>query len=212
LNVVFEVQVTRPLLRDKLVDYMLVPIIGLPLVGGIVLTTAWRLAQAEFGRALGLVSSPISFSFFWNAGAVAIPFALSFTAFAFTYWLLPNPHPRLRYIWPGALLAAVAFEALKVGFAYYLEHFASFDVIYGSVGSVIVLLFWVFLSANIAIFGGEVAAEVPHVLHGEPRHGWDTEGGDWRQSALSLLRGLVLAGNQEPMDEQARREHPGRSE
>ena len=207
LNVVFEVQTGRPLLRAKMIDYMLLPIIALPLVGGLVLTAAWRLAQAEFVRTVGFVASPISFSFFWNAGALAIPFVLSFVAFMLTYWLLPNRHPRFRYIWPGALLAALGFEALKVGFAAYIEHFASFNVIYGSLGSVIVLLFWVYLTANIVIFGAEVAAEVPHVLHGEPRHGGNVEG-NWRHSALSLLRGLVMAGEEETA-ERPRRNTPG---
>ncbi len=199
LNVVFEVQAGRPWFRAKLIDYVFLPIIALPLVGGIVVTTLWRIAQVEFGQVLGVVRSPVSFSFFWNAGALAIPLALTFVAFLLTYWLLPNRHPRFRYIWPGALLAAVAFEALKVGFAAYLEHFASFNLIYGSLGSVIVLLFWVYLTANIVIFGGEVAAEVPHVLHGEPRHGRGAEG-DWKLSVLSFLRGLVMAGQEETVD------------
>ena len=207
LDVVFEVPAARPLLRSKVIDYMLLPIIAIPLLGGIALTTAWRLAQAEFGQGVGFVDSPISFSFFWNAGALAIPLVLSFIAFMLTYWLLPNRRLRFRYIWPGALFAALGFEALKVGFAAYVEYFASFNVIYGSVASVIVLLFWVYLSANIVIFGAEVAAEVPHVLHGEPRHGWSAEG-NWRHSALSLLRGLVLAGDEPVAGERPRRRHP----
>ena len=199
LNIVFEVQTGRPWLRAKAIDYLMLPVIGLPLVGGIALTTVWRIAQAEISQTLGFLDSPISFSFFWNAGAVAIPFVLSFIAFMLTYWLLPNTHPRFRHLWPGALFAALGFEALKVGFAAYLEHFAAFNVIYGSVGSVIVLLFWVYLTANIVIFGAEIAAEVPHVLHGEARHGNKSEG-NWKQSALSLLRGLVMAGEEETAD------------
>ena len=203
LNVVFEVQTPRPWLHAKAIDYMLLPVIGLPLIGGIVLTTAWRIAQAELGRTLGFIDSPISFSFFWSAGAVAIPLVLSFIAFMLTYWLLPNTHPKFRHLWPGALFAAVGFEGLKVGFAAYVEQFASFNVIYGSVGSVIVLLFWVYLTANIVIFGGEIAAEVPHVLHGEARHGGKSEG-NWKHSTLSLLRGLVMAGEEETADRRPR--------
>lgn len=195
LNVAFEVDRDRPLLRAKMIDYMLLPIIGLPLLGGIVLSTAWRLAQEEFASRFGFVDSPLRFV--WGTGAVAIPFGLSFVAFLLIYWLLPARRVLFRHIWPGALLAAGAFETLKGGFTYYLDHFANFDVIYGSLGSVIVLLFWIYLSANIMIFGGEVADEVQHVLHEEPRHGHGGQGegeGDWRRSALSMLRGLVLAG------------------
>jgi len=207
LNVVFEVQVGRPWFRAKLLDYVFLPIVALPLIGGIVLTTAWRIAQAELGRALGFLPSPISLSFFWYAGALAIPFLLSFVAFLLTYWVLPNRRTPFRYLWPGALLAALGFEVLKEGFAAYVENFAAFNVIYGSLGSVIVLLFWVYLTANIVLFGAEVSAEVPHVLHGEPRHGRGAEG-NWRSSLVSMLRGLVMAGDQESTEPTPRRRPP----
>ncbi len=202
LDVAFDVTVGRPWLRAKLIDYALLPIIGLPLLGGVVLTAAWRVVRTEFGRAWAYLDSPVQVPFADTGiasaiGALVVPFALSFVAFLLMYRLLPNRRVRVRDMWPGALLAAVGFEALKAGFAWYVEQFGSFNLIYGSLGSVIVLLFWVYLVANLVIFGGEVAAEVPHVLRGEPRHGrWgsgpDGEG-DWRMSALSLLRGLVFA-------------------
>ena len=198
LSVAFDVEVSRPLLRAKLIDYMLLPIIGLPLIGGVVLTAAWRVLQAEVAQALGVIQAPIPTSFFWNAGAWAIPFVLSFVAFSLMYWLLPNKRVLFRHIWPGALLAALGFEALKAGFAAYVENLASFNLIYGSLGSAIVLLFWVYLVAYLVIYCAEVAAEVPHVLNEEPRHGHaDTDGeeSDWRSATLAILRGLVFVGD-----------------
>ena len=202
LNVAFDVPVARPWVRSKLIDYALLPIIGLPLVGGVALTAAWRVVQAEVART---VTAPISTSWFWNAGALSIPFALSFVAFILTFWLLPNRAVRFRDIWPGALLAALGFEGLKVGFAAYIEHFATIDLVYGSLASVIVLLFWVYLVANLVIFCGEVAAEVPHVVRGEPRHGHaagpgDDDDGDWRRAVLALLRSLVFVGAESSVD------------
>ena len=200
LNRAFDVQVARPWLRAKMMDFLLLPIIGIPFAGGLFLTAAWRVLQGEVVRALGFVDHPFFTSFVWNVGALAIPPVLSFIAFTLTFWLLPNRSLLFRHIWPGGLLAALGFEGLKSGFAFYLEHFASFDVIYGSLGSVIVLLFWIYLVANLVIFSGEVAAEVPHVLRGEPRHGHAPATGeresDWRLSTITLLRGLVFAGDE----------------
>jgi membrane protein len=66
-------------------------------------------------------------------------------------------------------------------------------VVYGSLGGVIALLFWVYLTANIMLFGAEVTAEVPHVLREEPRHGHaGSDEGNWRASMWALARGLVL--------------------
>ena len=193
LNVVFEVEHTRPLLRDKIVDYVLIPIIGLPLLGGIALTAVWRFTEAQFTARIG---SNGLLAFGWQLGALAIPLGLSFVAFMLAYKVLPNRYVRFRHLWPGALVAAFGFEALKGGFGLYLQHFANYDVVYGSVGSVIVLLFWVYLTTNVMLFGAEVSAEVPHVLYEEPRHGVEPEG-NWRTSLVALLRSLVLAGDNE---------------
>ena len=134
----------------------------------------------------------------WDAGLLAIPAMLSFVSLLFVYWLLPNIEVRVRYIWPGALVAALGLELAKHGFAFYLGNFATYSVVYGSLWGVIALLTWVYLSANLLLFGAEVAAEVPHVLHEEPRHG--REGATelhWRRALVSALRGLVLAPERE---------------
>ena len=66
-------------------------------------------------------------------------------------------------------------------------------MIYGSLGGLITLLVWVFLSANIMIFGAEVSAEIPRVLEGQARHGVEgTRDVRWRESVVLLVRGLVL--------------------
>ena len=63
---------------------------------------------------------------------------------------------------------------------------------------VIALLFWIYVSANILLFGAEVSAEFGHVMRGEPRHGRPARDGggedaDWRRSLVTMLRGLVFA-------------------
>ena len=197
VNVAFDVERPRPPLRGILVDYSLLPVVGLLFLGSFALTAAWRVAQVRTDERLAGLGG---FAWLWDVGALAIPAALSFLTFLFLYWLLPNLAVRLRDIWPGALVAALGVEALKHGFAFYLANFASFDVVYGSLGGVIALLIWIYLSANILLVGAEVAAEVPHVLHEEPRHGHagatETDR-DWRASLLTVLRGLVLAPEEE---------------
>jgi membrane protein len=208
LNVIFQAPRNRPLVRGKMIDYALIPVIGLPFLGGIVVTTGWRIAQHRVAE-LPFVQDRLLW--LWELGVFLIPLALSFFAFLLLYWMVPNRRVRFRYAWGGALLAAVLFEGLKVGFAYYLADFASYDVVYGPLSSVIVLLFWVYLTANITLFGAEVAAETPHVVLEEPRHGVASSGeGNWRQALKAFLRGLVLAGDDDPTPvhhEAAREDH-----
>ena len=189
LNVAFEVEQRRPLLRGKLIDFTVLPALGLLFLGSLLLSTAWRIAQTQVDD-LGVFGelTPL-----WELGALVIPGLISFLAFLFLYWLLPNRALNPRYLWPGALVAAVGFEAVKFGFTLYLANFGNYDLVYGSLGGVIALLFWVYLSANIMLFGAEVAAEVPHVLHGEARHGHEGASDvGWRRSLVALARGLIL--------------------
>ena len=198
INVAFDVKRPRPALRGILVDYSLLPVVGVLFLGSFLVTAAWRVVQVQTDGRIEFLGGQSSL--LWDAGALAIPVVLSFLTFLFLYWLLPNLPVRLRDIWPGALVAALGVEALKHGFAFYLANFASFDVVYGSLGGVIALLLWIYLSANILLVGAEIAAEVPHVLHEEPRHGHagatETDR-DWRASLLTVLRGLVLVPEEE---------------
>ena len=193
LNQAFEVTSRRPMVRAKLVDFVLLPVIALPLLGGIFLSGTWRFFQQELDDRWGILDG--RFAWTWEVGAFFIPLTLSFTAFLTLYWLAPNREQRLRYIWPGALFAALAFEGLKSAFGFYIETFGNYSI-YGSLGSVIVLLFWVYLTANITIFGAEIANEVPHVLHRDP-HVSDSGESDLKHSLWKFVRGLVLAQEDE---------------
>lgn len=90
-----------------------------------------------------------------NAGALLLALVFSFLIFLLIYKLLPLTRTRWRYTWPGALLATILFEVAKNGFLFYLGRFANYEAVYGSLGSIIVLLLWIYISAFILIFGAE---------------------------------------------------------
>jgi membrane protein len=84
-----------------------------------------------------------------------IAFLLMFAVFLLLYKLVPNTKTYWRYIWPGALLATVLFELARILFIFYLENFANYQIIYGSITSIIVLLVWIYYSSFILILGAE---------------------------------------------------------
>ncbi len=196
LNVAFEARRSRPAIRGKLIDYTLLPILGIPVLGGVVISAGWRIIQQRT-EDLPLAAR---FEWVWEFATLGTSLTLTFIAFSLLYWLAPNRTVRFRYIWPGALFAALAFEGLKYGFGIYLANFGNYDVVYGALGGVVVLLFWVFLSANILILGAEVANELPHVLLEEPRHGRVRESSEerhWLSAGWKLVRWLLLAPEDE---------------
>jgi len=111
-----------------------------------------------------------------SVGGIAVDVAARLLAFLFSlgiflvlYKIMPNTKTYWRYVWPGAVLAAVLFEIAKTLFVFYLDHFASYDMVYGSVASVIILLFWIYISAFILILGGEFSAEYGRMREGVKR-------------------------------------------
>ena len=60
----------------------------------------------------------------------------------------------------GALLAVVLWIVLSIAFGVYIQHFSTYGAAYGAFGAAIVLLLWLYLSANAFLFGGEFNAEL----------------------------------------------------
>jgi membrane protein len=90
-----------------------------------------------------------------NVGSRLVAFLLMLAVFLLLYKLIPNTKTYWRYVWPGALLAAILFEIARILFVVYLENFTNYQLIYGSIASIIVLLVWIYYSAFIMILGAE---------------------------------------------------------
>jgi membrane protein len=106
-----------------------------------------------------------------------LPFLFSLTIFLLIYKFTPNTRTQWRYIWPGAVLAAVLFEVSKSIFVFYVDNFANYEEVYGSLASVIVLLAWTYFSGLILITGAEFTSEYERMRYGVergqviPKHG-----------------------------------------
>jgi membrane protein len=94
---------------------------------------------------------------------------ISVGIFIAIYKFLPNTKTYWRYVWVGAALAAFLFEVSKGLFIWYLENFAQFDQLYGNLASVIILMFWTYISAMILILGAEVSSEYGRIKSGVRR-------------------------------------------
>ena len=104
-----------------------------------------------------------------NALARPVPFLFTFVIFLFIYKFVPMTRTYWRYIWPGALVAALLFEAAKSFFIFYLEHYAVYERIYGTLASVIALLAWAYVSGFIVVIGAEISSEYYRLRIGAPR-------------------------------------------
>lgn len=99
---------------------------------------------------------------FLEAGMVELvlylaPWTITIIIFLLIYRYEPRRKTYWRYIWPGAVVVALLFEAGKFLFVGYLETWAVYDQVHSSLASVMVLLSWVYLLALILILGAHVS-------------------------------------------------------
>jgi len=76
------------------------------------------------------------------------------------YYFVPNAKVRLRYVWTGALVTTIGWIVISQGFRLYVELFARRITSYQTIGSLIVLMFWLNFSGILLMFGGVVNASV----------------------------------------------------
>lgn len=68
----------------------------------------------------------------------------------------PNLEDREERVWPGLVIAVALWIVASVGFSFYISHFHSYNRIYGSIGAVVALLMWFYLSAYVVLMGAAV--------------------------------------------------------
>jgi membrane protein len=78
--------------------------------------------------------------------------------FTLLYRFSPNLRLNSREVLPGSILASGGWIISSSVFAWYVEHFADYTIIYGSLGGIVVLLTWLYLSSIVILVGGELNA------------------------------------------------------
>jgi len=116
---------------------------------------------------------PISAVTAWLLEAVrwAVTFLIMMTGLSVLYRYGPNRRgDRMRWITPGAFFVVLVWVVASVGFSYYLTNFGSYNEVYGSIGAVIAMLMWLYISAYLVLMGAAlnvvVFAETAHSSSG----------------------------------------------
>ncbi len=166
INRAFRVQRPRPMWRQRVVSLGMV--VGVSLLFGLslLLTTSLRLAiHYRILQRHNLLLDALP-----TLGALI----LGTTAFGLLYRFIPyDPDIRWRDAWAGAVVAAVLWEIAKLIFAWYLTNFALLNLVYGSVGTVIAIMLWSYVTATIMLIGAEIAA----ISAGARQH--EKKGDEW---------------------------------
>lgn len=153
----------RNFLQSRLIGLMMVVIlVTLPLLS-VLSTTLFSLLPAFDVSAPLWGGVPIYDTFSWQLITRFIPWFFTFLMFFSLYRLIPTVRVRWsEAIW-GALVAAFAWEITKFGFTWFLSSgLANYQLIYGSLGTVVALMLWIYLSSVIILFGAHLSGAVTH--------------------------------------------------
>jgi membrane protein len=109
----------------------------------------------------------------WNVASWVLVLAFILLAFNILYVYAPNVrHRRWRWLMPGTVVALVLWLAASYGLRIYLSFFDRYTATYGSIGAVIVLLLWLYLTGMAVLIGGEVNSALERAA-GEVEQGSD---------------------------------------
>lgn len=168
LNGVFHVDQQRPFVIGKAIDLGLVLGFGILLLASFALTFLITFAQRQ---ADSIVGDDLATLVAWlaNLGYLLVPPLVTGLVFTLLYTTVARVGYTPRQVLPGVVTAALLFEALKISFAQYVASFGNYDATYGTLGFVVVLLLFFYLSAQVMLVGAEVARANVEVLAIEQR-------------------------------------------
>lgn len=146
LNRIWRTQSDRPIVYTFAIYWMVITL-GPMLMGSSVVVSSYLTGLAAFTEEYtpGLGTFLLSL----------VPSGAAMLAFTILYMVVPNRRVYARHALAGALVATIAFEITKSGFALYVTNFPSYELIYGALAVIPILFFWVYLSWIIVLFGAE---------------------------------------------------------
>jgi membrane protein len=99
----------------------------------------------------------------WTIVRWPVVVILLMMAVALIYYVMPDVKQEFRFITPGSVLAVVVWILASVGFGLYVKTFADYNAMYGSIGAIIVLLLYFYISAAVLLLGAEMNAVIEHM-------------------------------------------------
>jgi YihY family inner membrane protein len=155
LNRAWEVEKRRSWWRRRLLALEMAAIFGFLALLSTLLVGTRRYTHAWLSTWVATAVLPFV-EFFYRSIILAARFGITLCMFLVVFERLPNRPMSFRQAFPGALLTALLWEATRALFTQVLP-FLNYRQVYGSIGVVVALLTWVYISSAIMLFGAQVS-------------------------------------------------------
>lgn len=144
LNRIYGVQEKRRYWRRRMVAMFMTMLQSIILLGSLITIVAWPQIIGWWGL------KPFA-AFLLSAAHLIVAFVITLISFSLTFQMGPHSAQRINLITPGSLFGSIIWMTITLGFRVYVQNFGAYDKVYGSLGGVMVLLLWFWLSSAVVL-------------------------------------------------------------
>jgi membrane protein len=203
LNVAYDVEDTRPWLKRRFLAVLLTFGFALFILAAMVLLVFGPHIGAGVAGLFGLGTM---FTSVWTAVNIPIVMFFVLVGIALVYYLAPAVEQQWRWVTPGSVVALGLWLAMSWGLRLYVGRFADYNATYGSIGGIILLMLWLYLTGVVMLIGAEINAEIEHAAaehgaltakaSGEQRAPAEEEpeDGAWLPPGRTVTEDVAIAG------------------
>ncbi|WP_026695036.1 YihY/virulence factor BrkB family protein [Peribacillus kribbensis] len=154
-NKAYDVRENRPFILSRALSV----VFTLGMMAVIIIALLLPVFGSQIGRAAGdFLGLSSEFMYIWAFIRWGISTFVLFIIFLMLYWFAPNIKLKCLTVLPGALFATGGWIFVSYAFSFYVEKSAHYAATYGTLGGIIVLMVWFYLTGIILIIGGEINA------------------------------------------------------
>ncbi|WP_432408323.1 YihY/virulence factor BrkB family protein [Wukongibacter sp. M2B1] len=153
LNNAYEVQETRGYIRKRILAIFFTILVAFAIVLALTIPTMGMDFLLWLSKYIVLSDAVIKA---WYYSRWLIITSILLLVLGSLYLVAPNKKNKFSEIIPGTIFAILGWISISLGFSYFVNNFRNYTLVYGSLGAIIVLMIWLYLSGVILIMGGEM--------------------------------------------------------
>jgi membrane protein len=158
---------TRSALRQRLFSALMLLVLSIILIIAIVLMTSGT-SLLKMILPQQILDSSLFFGLIWISKWLII-LAMVFFAISFVYYYAPAKRRHFRFISAGSSLATLLVIATTLGFNFYVDNFSRYNLLYGSIGTLMIVLGWIYFNSLSLLIGFELNASIHNAKQKEKR-------------------------------------------
>ncbi len=163
LNVAYDVKEERPIWKKYPLSLVFTIGLAVLLIAAVALMFLGPQVVEGIAEPLGLGDAFVAA---WTWLRIPVAILLMMVALAVIYYFFPNVDQPFQFVSPGSVIAVLAWILATIGFAFYINNFANYNATYGSLGGVIILLLYIYISSAVLLLGAEINGVIYKATHG----------------------------------------------